>query len=350
MQEGRRPERPVGICVVGCGQIARQHLNAIAALEGEARLVSVVDADEERARQAAARYGAPHWSTDYAEAFARPEVEAAVLCLPHHLHAPVTIAAARAGLHVLCEKPMALNAQEAEAMVAAAEQRGVQLMIGHSRRFSPAAERARRLVAADALGRLRHISSILQMHVEQPSTAWRRSRRETGGFMIPIFGTHLIDLLLWVSGYAVRRVYCQASANRPDMEGEDETAIVLTLTRDGTEALPCTVIMSANCRFPRELGERSRDELIIAGERGTLVLSRDRLLVASDAAPQEEAASPQPGGGGNFIRQMKEFIDAVVTGREPLSSGREALAVMRVLDACHRSAQEHAPVDLWEGA
>lgn len=350
MQEVVTTKRPIGICVVGCGQIARQHLNAVAALEGEARLVSVVDTDEERARQVAERFGVPHWSTDFAEAFARPEVEAAVLCLPHHLHAPISIAAARAGVHVLCEKPMALNAQEAGAMVAAAEESGVRLMIGHSRRFSPAADRARRLVAAGALGELRHISSILQMQVVAPSTEWRRSRRETGGFMIPIFGTHLIDLLTWVSGYAVRRVYCQASTHRSDMEGEDEAAIVLTLTRDGTEALPCTVIMSANCRFPQELGQRTRDELIIAGERGTLILSRDRLLVEGEAAPREEDDLPQPVGGNNFVRQMKAFVDAVVTGREPISSGREALAVMRVLDACHRSAEEHTPVDLWEGA
>jgi predicted dehydrogenase len=108
----------VGIAMVGCGQIAEAHLKAVAAVQG-ARLVCCVDSEAERAQSAADRYRSLHWTTDYAEALGDADVDAVVLCLPHDLHLPFTVAAAEAGKHVLVEKPMAHNEAEAQKMVGA---------------------------------------------------------------------------------------------------------------------------------------------------------------------------------------------------------------------------------------
>ena len=112
---------PIGIALVGCGQIAGVHLRAIAALQGQATLVRTVDADADRAAKAATAHGASHWGTDLDEALADERVDAAVMCLPHDLHRDFAVKAAQAGKHVLMEKPMALDEAEAKAMVEAAE-------------------------------------------------------------------------------------------------------------------------------------------------------------------------------------------------------------------------------------
>lgn len=322
--------KALGLCMVGCGQIAEAHLAALAELGDHVSLVCTVDSDAERARSAAERYGAVRWSTDYEAMFAAEDVDAAVLCLPHHLHAPVSIAASQAGVHVLCEKPMALNTEEASAMLAAARRSGTCLMVGHSRRFTPQAYAARRIVAGGELGSLRHISSHLLTRIEKPSTQWRYSSRDTGGFLIPIFGTHLIDLLTWVGGLRVERVYCQTGASSV-WEGEDEVAIILSLEGENGESLPGSVQISAHCRFH---GERraGRDELIIAGSEKTLTLSRKMLQVNGEDVPCE-------GQYGNFAQQLHEFVSAVREARDPVSSGIEAARIMAVLDACHESAR-----------
>ena len=108
------------LAMVGCGQIAHAHLKAIQSLDN-AELYYAIDADLERARSAAEQFGAEHFSTDYAAALSDPQLNAVGLCLPHHLHAPFTIQAAKADKHILVEKPMALDEKEARQMVDAAE-------------------------------------------------------------------------------------------------------------------------------------------------------------------------------------------------------------------------------------
>ena len=95
-------------------------------------LLFAIDSDLERARQTAIDHNIPHYSTDYAQALASPEVDAVLLCLPHDLHHPFALQAAAAGKHALVEKPMALNATEAQEMATAAAAAGVQLSIGQS--------------------------------------------------------------------------------------------------------------------------------------------------------------------------------------------------------------------------
>ncbi len=328
---------PIRVCMVGCGQIAKAHLAGVAELDKHVELVCTVDSDLERAKTAASEYGAKRWSDDYNEAFAADDVDAAILCLPHDLHAPVTVAAANAGIHILCEKPMALNTVEAVEMVNAARANDVRLMIGHSRRFSPASWRARQLIDDGELGQLRHVSTHLLTRIERPSTDWRYSRRQTGGFMIPIFGTHLIDLLIWVTGYEVTRVYCQVSANSV-WEGEDEVTAILSLRSAQGESLPASVQISAHCRF--DPARRSgRDELIVAGVEKTLVLSRNQLHVNGESLAT-------PGDLSAFGAQLYEFVSAVREGREPCSSGVEAAQIMAVLDACHESAASGEALDV----
>lgn len=330
----------LGICLVGCGQIARSHMQAINELSDRIQLVSAVDSDHARAQAFAETHGAVHHGSNYDEAFARDDVHAAILCLPHDLHAPVTTAAARQGVHVLCEKPMALDTSEAEQMANAAADNKVRLMIGHNRRFIPSSLRAREIISTGTLGPIRHVSASILSHIEAPSTSWRKSAAKTGGFLIPLFGTHLIDLLLWVTGLKATRVSCESASGHATWEGEDEVAIIIALRENLEATVPATVLMSTNCRMGTGERPSSRDEMIIAGTDGTLHWQRNSLLLNGNPVDLD---SEKP---SSFRAQLEEFAAAVREEREPISSGREGVQVMRVLDACHESSRSRSTVCL----
>jgi UDP-N-acetylglucosamine 3-dehydrogenase len=326
-------EKKLNLTLIGCGGIADAHLRAVKVLEPRVELISTVDIDETRARAAAEKYEAAYWTTDYEKALSDEAVDAAILCLPHDLHAPVAIAAAEAGLHAAEGWQMVRRFEEADRV----------LMVGHSRRFTPGAAQVRKIIQNGELGTVFHVHSSLLSYIQQASTAWRRRNESSGGYLIPIFGTHLIDLLLWVTDLVPLRVYCEYSSYRPEWEGDDEVSITLALGDKEGREIPASVQMSANCRM-RPSRPQNRDELIVGGVDHTLIYNNPgRLFLDGDPLPlepSEEAALP------TFARQLQEFVQAIDEGRAPVSSGHEAARVMEVLDAAQKSATEHVVVEL----
>ncbi|MEA2530358.1 MAG: hypothetical protein QOG89_2002, partial [Thermomicrobiales bacterium] len=150
--------RPLRVGVIGAGTIALSaHLPAIARLKGRVELVAIADVRAEVAEQAAARYGAEAAYGDYRQLLDRTDIDLVDICTPEFLHAEQTIAAAAAGKHVLCEKPMAATVAEADAMLDACRRAGVRLMIAHSRRFTPRYQRIRTAIDRGDVGEVRFV-------------------------------------------------------------------------------------------------------------------------------------------------------------------------------------------------
>ncbi|MGQ9631610.1 MAG: Gfo/Idh/MocA family protein [bacterium] len=321
--------KKLGVAVVGCGRIANSaHLPAIKALSDEVELVAVVDTIEERAKKSFERFGAGKMYLSTEEAFKDPEIDAVVLCLAHHLHAPVTVEACGAGLHVLVEKPMANTVEEADRMIEAAERAGVTLMVGQSRRFHLAAMESKR--------RFGEIGKPLQMitnwmgYIERPATDWWRSAEKAGGLLIALQGSHAVDYILWMAGKLPIRVYAESNHNNPEWEGEDDAVIQMRFD-DGMIA---TILLSFNAKgLPYER--------FIVGSRGTMYLRGETLLRVND----KEIVNGEE-EGSNFRRQLKEFASAIREGREPIASGRDVRKVIQVLEAARESIREHRVVEL----
>src|SRR5689334_15853808 len=142
----------LGFAIIGAGMVARYHATAIERTAG-ARLVAICRADQARAEETAAQFGVPCLA-DYTELLARDDVDAVCICTPSGMHAEQAIAAARAGKHVLVEKPIALTLADADAMIAACAQAGVRLGVALQRRTDPAFQRVYAAVGAGQLGRL----------------------------------------------------------------------------------------------------------------------------------------------------------------------------------------------------
>src|SRR5262245_35420773 len=126
----------IGFGIIGCGGISRPHLSAIAAIQG-ATAVAVADIDERMLHARAEEFGVPHRYRDWQDLLNNEAVQAVTICLPHHLHAPAALDAARHGKHMLTEKPMCLSLAECDRMIAAAERNGLILMVAQIVRRSP---------------------------------------------------------------------------------------------------------------------------------------------------------------------------------------------------------------------
>jgi len=320
------------IAVFGCGRIANSaHLPAITALPDVLELVAVVDPDESRAKAAFDKFGAQRMYLSQEEAFANPEIDVVALCLPHHLHCPVTVAACRAGKHIIVEKPMANTVAEADEMIDAAAKAGVTLMIGQSRRFHSAILECKRRFAE--IGRPLQLITNWMGYLEGAATEWWRSADKTGGLLIALQGSHAVDFILWMLEKSPLTVYAQSGHNNDAWEGEDEAVIQMGF-EGGAIA---TVLLSFNAKgLPYER--------FIVGSEGTIYTKGETFLQLNGETVVD---GDEP--NASFQREYRELADAIREGRPPIASGSEVRSVIEVLEAARTSIRERRVVTLVPG-
>jgi predicted dehydrogenase len=291
------PVRPVRVCVVGCGGVSGSHLSAYQA-HRLAELVACVDLRQPVAEAAARRYGARRWETDWEAAVGQEDVDLVDVCLPHDLHAPVAIAAARAGKHVFVEKPIANTLAEADAMIGAARAAGVRLMVDQTKRFEPRHRQIKALVEAGVLGPPVLAKSAYPQDItyawEHMDAGRKRTYWKHDG-VIGGIGIHTLDLLRWLLG-EVESV--AAVAGRSGLLGADrrteDSGIVLLRFRNGAVA---ESTVSYVLRDPRMAASWGLMPLQLFGEDGSIQLDlEDHLRVYSHRAAR--ALLEPPAGAG----------------------------------------------------
>jgi predicted dehydrogenase len=219
----------LNVAVIGLGWWGKTITRRLAGSE-ELRVVRAVDLFPERHGDYAAEHGIPVGSS-YDEVLADPGVDVVVLCTPNSLHTAQVAAAARAGKHVFCEKPLALTRAEAEASVAICAAHGVQLGIGHERRFELAMQEIERLVRSGALGTIMHAESSFSHDklINVPPTDWRRSAKESPAAGMTAMGIHLSDAYVNLFGPVAE---VQAMTARRVLEGENGDVVSALLRHE----------------------------------------------------------------------------------------------------------------------
>ncbi|MSS70684.1 MAG: Gfo/Idh/MocA family oxidoreductase [Candidatus Latescibacteria bacterium] len=316
------------LAVVGCGSISKTHLNAIRDCD-RAQLAAVVSRDEGRRTAAASAYAAPRAYGVYEEALADPDIDAIVLCTPSHLHLAQAMAALQAGKRVLVEKPMTEGYADGVTLVTEAERRGLTLMSAQCCRFLAACRKVREILQSNEIGRPLH---LLYTNLSYSAThpAWYKNCRSV---LMESSGSHTFDFFPWMADARPVRVYATAHNNSSDHDGDDDFVANIAL-ENGAHAVTYT---SACSRKPRK-------DLLVVCQKGTLVLDCWHTLRLDDRPLVEE---PRDRAYQNtFDRQMAEFVDAALAGREPESSGRQVLPSLAVLDAAIESIRTGKAVNL----
>ncbi|MFC6950697.1 Gfo/Idh/MocA family oxidoreductase [Paraburkholderia dipogonis] len=194
--------KKLNVALVGTGFMGKAHSIATAVVPilfgspVEIERKVIVDIDEELARDAAKQYGFAEYATDWREVVSRPDIDIVDICTPNDTHAPIAIAAAKAGKHVMCEKPMAMTVEDAEAMYAAAKETGVVTMVSYNYRHTPALQMAKRLIEEGRIGQILTFRGYyLQDWGADPSTplSWRFNKAKAGSGTLGDIGTHVID-------------------------------------------------------------------------------------------------------------------------------------------------------------
>jgi 1,5-anhydro-D-fructose reductase (1,5-anhydro-D-mannitol-forming) len=299
--------------VAGVGDISTKRVLPAILAEPRSALAGIVTRDPAKA----APYGVAAW-TDFALALAECPADAVYVATPVFLHAPETLAALRAGKHVLCEKPMALGYAEADSMQQAAQETGLTLGIAYYRRTYPKVARARRLMEAGAIGR--PVSAEATSHgwsdFADGFRAWIADPKQSGGGPLRDVACHRIDLMNFLFGKPAR-VTGQLSTLVIPIQVEDN-ATVLIEYENGVRGM---VDVRWHSRVPR-------DEFRIRGTEGELDLTplNDPQLVHPQGTEQI------PAHVNIHYPCVEDFVSAVLERRAPVSSGLTALPTEWVMD------------------
>ena len=321
------------LAILGCGAIVRgQHLPA-AVLHPDVELAALVDAETGRAEKLRAAYGLNCKAmNDYRQLLT--EVDAIINALPNHLHFPVNVAAMQAGVHVLCEKPLAMNTTEAKTCCDIAEQNGVTLAVGMSRRFQAGHQLMELLLKHEELGRIREYDwESGSAWSWKASSSFYFSREQAGGGVFMDVGVHALDCLFHWLGAVTQFEY------QDDNWGSGiEANAILYVVHDGPSGQ-----VRGRVRLSRTFTLKNR--LLVTGEQGTASLHED--------SPDEVGIRKRNGGQGlsmtvrpdsapkgtPFYLQLDNFIQSVRGDAIPLVSGRDALAVAEFVERCYASAK-----------
>jgi predicted dehydrogenase len=327
----------VNVAVVGCGLIGARRA-ATAASAGDV-VVAVADLDESRAEAVAAKVGA-EVHTQWSDVVSRADVDVVVVATINRDLAPIAVAALEAGKHVLCEKPLGRNAQEAESIVAAAERAARTLKTGFNHRHHPALFRAQGLVSDGAIGDPFALR-VAYGHGGRPGydKEWRGSPELAGGGELLDQGVHVVDLARWFLG-EVDEVSGALGTWVWDVKPLEDNAFALLRFQGGAIASLHTSWTQWRNLFRFELFGDSGHLVVegLGGSYGVETLTVGRRFRDGGAPEEHEERFDVP--DMSWAEEWEEFRRAIETATPPLGSGTDGLAAARVIDAIYRSARE----------
>ncbi|MGA8112627.1 MAG: Gfo/Idh/MocA family oxidoreductase [Actinocatenispora sp.] len=327
----------VTIGLIGAGSITRAHIKGYLAIPDRARVTAVADVSEDNARRRAEQVGGAAVYADYGEMIASADVDAVDICLPHHLHAPAIIAAARAGKHILCEKPLCLTPAEADAVEQAVRDSGVTLMCAHNQLFLPTVARARQLIDEGALGTVYELRTTDSFHnnFDPANMGWRAHQATSGGGELIDTGYHPTYLLLHLAASEPVAVSAMLSTHRLTFSEGEDSAQLLVRFADGKVGSIVTSWAYEAAPFTEKFSA--------VGDKGSLW--SDGHVVHHKQLGGEASTVTLP-ETDTFAAEIADFVDCVSEGRRPVNTEVEGIAVLKVILAAYRSADENRTVSL----
>ncbi|HEX9003674.1 MAG TPA: Gfo/Idh/MocA family oxidoreductase [Blastocatellia bacterium] len=340
-------KNPIGFGIVGGGMIGAVQAAAIGQING-AQLVAVCGRDEQRTAEFAAKFGATSY-TSYDEFLKHPDLQIVNVCTPSGVRAELGIKAAEAGKHVLAEKPIEINLERADALIAACDKAGVKLGVIFQSRFLPAVRRIKQAIDEGRLGKLMIGDAFVKWYrapeYYAPGT-WRGTLSLDGGGALINQAIHTVDLLRWMMGPVETAFAMKAALRYPHIEAEDTLAGVVRFENGALGSIQAAT--SAKPGFKRRLE--------ISGERGTVILDGDAISVwaidgeDSDLGDAEQltdgSANPAAISNEGHRRQIEDMMRAVIEDRPPMIDGREGRKSLELVAALYASANAGQPVRL----
>lgn len=350
----------VGIGIIGTGFARKVQIPAFARCP-DARIVSVSSGSSENAASTAAEFDIGHHSGDWRETVTHPEVDLVCITTPPNLHREMALFAIENGKHILCEKPMAMNENEAVEMCDAAAGKSLLTLIDHELRFQPGRIVAREMIRNGEIGKARHVKAIFRApHRGDPRLPWNWwSDQAQGGGALGAIASHVIDSFHWFLDAPITSVMCQLATHiktRPDNDGRmidvtsDDEANLLLRVSDPSRHLDATGLVSISMiegpDYANVMEFYGSNGVIRISHRGEIEISRNGAKWESIDVDLGKHIDGLPDTG--FARAFATFapilIEAVKCGATTIADAatfEDGLAVQRVLDAARASSDSH---------
>ncbi len=354
--------KPIGTALIGCGKVADAHAQAYRSLP-ESRFVGVFDANPERAAAFASRYGVRAY-TDLAEMLHEPAVQAVSICSPHPTHPDMVVACAQAGVHVLVEKPMAVDLRGCDRAIAAAREVGVKLGVISQRRFYEPVLRVKQAIETGKIGRPL-LASVTVMGWRDEAyyrmDGWRGKWSTEGGGVLLTQTTHQMDVFQWLMGPIEELFGYWGNLNHPYVEVEDTAVAVVRFKSGGMGT-----ILVSNSQKPGFYGK-----ILVHGENGASVGVQTEggspfisgVTTAVDPPYNDVWTVP---GEEHLLKewraedearcrsidimtyyhglQIRDFLCSILENREPAVNGEEGRKHVELFTAIYRSQRDGRPV------
>lgn len=360
---------PVRVAIIGAGAVSDYHHVPAIRLDPRAELVGVCDSSPELLARRRSEWGCDNVTTDFEALCADPNVDAVVIATPNFTHRDIALAAARNGKHVMCEKPLGLNADEVRQMYHACRDAGVVHMTAFTYRFAPSMRYMRHLATSGALGELRHFRSQRFLDWPETSWGWRQYKDKAGAGDLFDMTIHRIDFAIDLLGPLARlcgavarfapRDRTAAGEACPPSEVDDWSSLIGEFQQGATGVWEGTTLAKGYGfkGFGHEWAEINGSEgtavyrlhmpnQIMVGKTGQDLAPVD--VPAEFLKPEGSPRDPSQGEPATVFRYdlMWEFVSAIVEGREAVPSFYDGLRAQVVADSVLRSHAERRWVDI----
>lgn len=334
-----------GFALIGAGIFGQRHAQAYSR-HPAVDFVAVCDVDEQRARQIAEQYGARRYTANYKDLLNDPEIAAISVATPDHLHREIATACARAGKHILCEKPLATTVEDAEAIVAAARESGVTLMVDFHNRVNPAMVGARDAIRRGDIGTPTYIYARLSNTTMIPTEMLRWAGNSSALWFL---GSHMIDVVRWMLEDEVHKVYAvsrEGILHGMGVSAPDFHVATLEFSRGAVAVFEHAWILPRSHAAVKDL------KLEILGSAGAINIDASHNRTLEVYSPQKatfpDLLAPPTGAHltGFVLDSIAYFVDAITRGDPVLATGEDGVINTRVICAVLESAQSGSPVFL----
>ncbi len=349
----------VGIGIIGTGFARKVQIPAFLECEA-ARIVSVASGQIKNAQDTAREFNIGHFTDDWRETVGREDVDLVCITTPPDTHFEMALRAIELGKHVLCEKPMAMNVEQAREMTEKAAKKGVMALIDHELRFQHGRKKAFEMLRAGEIGKVRHAKYVFRApHRGDATLPWNWwSDVEKGGGALGAIGSHVIDSLQWFLGADVSEVFCQLQTHvkeRKDAKtnemrpvtSDDETSMIFRfavndLTEDATGSASISMVEYPNYQHSIEFVGTSGS--IRVEYKGEVFLAKagaeDWQRVENISTGTAIAGAPDTGFSRGFTKFAPEIVKAIREGKTEIENAAtfaDGLKIQQVLDAARES-------------
>lgn len=335
----------INVCVIGSGRAGMIHARNFNRSVTGARLYAMVDPVEDTVRKTCQELGIDRYFTDYKDALKDDSVDAVVVVTPTVFHREIVIAAAAAGKHILCEKPMAMNENECTAMIDAAEKGGVKLQLAFMRRFDDSFKHAKERIDSGEIGDVVLVKSLT--HGPSIPRPWMYDISKSNGPLAEV-SSHDIDALHWYSDSYVDEVYAVAGNYRCPEAKEDypdfyDNVIMNCRMKSGTQGF---VEGAQGVLY----GYDSRVEIL--GTKGIIHVGQNQnfsvLTCTPDGINTPFVKSWQNLFLSAYLSEDNHFIECIMDDKTPMVTGKDGLEVVKVVNAGNLSILQKRPVKIQE--